>query len=128
MSDAIGMDEKELHPPRRYIGKQEAIRHLLHAAIRLIMKTEDPFAVHLIIHSADKMLIDIAKSRKEELKMDWELYIKDEFHTDFFTKHRATYNYFKHAQKDAATDLPVYDIMMLNVMTLFIAIANYKTL
>jgi hypothetical protein len=115
-------------PPRRHIDKQEAIRHLLHSAIRLVMKQEDPFAIHLLAHSADKMLIDIAKKRGQELRVDWELYIKDDYHKPFFKQHRATYNYLKHAKEDFADDLPVHDIMMLNVMTIFIAIANYTKL
>jgi hypothetical protein len=92
------------------------------------MKHEDPFAIHLIIHSADKMIIDVAKKRRKELKVDWELYIKDEHHAEFFEQHRATYNYLKHAKTDFDDKLPVHDIMMLNVMALFIAIANYGTL
>ena len=115
-------------PPRRTLDKREAVRHLLHTAIRLMMKMEDPFAIHLLVHSADKILIDIAKKRGQELKFDWELYIKDEYHTEFFKRHRATYNYFKHADRDFADDLPVHDIMMINVMTLFIAAVNYGTL
>ena len=44
--------------PRRHLDKHEAIRHLIHSAIRLVMQAEDPFAVHLLVHSADKMLIE----------------------------------------------------------------------
>jgi hypothetical protein len=114
--------------PRRTLDKQEAIRHLIHTAIRLIAKMEDPFAVHLLAHSADKMLIDLAKKRGRELRVDWEDYIKPEYHREFFERHRAAYNYFKHADRDFADDLPVYDIMRLNLMTLFIAVANYAKL
>jgi len=113
--------------PRRTIDKQEAIRHLLHAAIRCILKKEDPFAIHVLVQSADKLLIDFAKKSGQELRVDWELHIKPEYPTAFFKKHRATYNYFKHADLDFGTDLPVHDIMMLNVMTLFICVANYVT-
>jgi hypothetical protein len=115
-------------PPRRFINKQNAIRHLLHVSIRLVMKQEDPFAIHLCIHSADKMILDVAKARGEYPRVDWELYIKDEYHEQFFKQHREIYNYFKHAKKDFGDDLPVRDIMMLNIMTLFIAIANYVAL
>ena len=120
--------EDDTRTPRRWLDKHEAVRHLIHSAIRLILKQEDPFAIHLLIHSADKMLIDLAKKRSQELRVDWELYIKEEYHTAFFDKHRATYNYFKHANKDFADDLPVHDIMMLNIMALFICVANYAKL
>lgn len=117
-------DENE-RPPRRTLNKQEAIRHLLHTAIRLVMKMEDPFAIHLLVQSADSMLIDIAKKQSRLLRWDWEDYIKPEFHKEFFDQHRATANYFKHADRDSTDDLPVHDIMMINLMQLFMDIANY---
>ena len=112
----------------RTLDKQEAIRHLIHTAIRLIANREDPFAIHVLVHSADKMLIDMAKQRGQELRVDWENYVKPEYHKDFFTRYRAIYNYFKHADKDFDDDLPVRDIMSLNVMTLLICTANYSIL
>lgn len=114
---------------RRTLDKQEAIRHLIHTGIRLmIVKREDPFAVHLLAQSADKMLIDMAKARGQELHLDWEHHIKPEHRQEFFANHRAISNYFKHADKDFADDLPVRDIMRLNVITLFICVANYNEL
>jgi hypothetical protein len=114
MTKTSDFDDERV-PPRRIIGKQEAIRHLLYSAVRLVMKDEDPFAARLIVHSADKMILDIAKSRGEHPRVDWEIYIKDEYHKEFFTRHRETYNYFKHAKNDFDAESPVHDIMMLNV-------------
>jgi hypothetical protein len=114
--------------PDRYMDKQEAIRHLIHAAIRLVQKHEDPFAIHLLVHSADKMLIDVAKKLDKELRIDWELYIKPEYHADFFNKMRATYNYLKHADTDFHEKLPVHNIMMMNASSIFICLANYSKL
>ena len=121
-------DDDAMLAPRRTLDKQEAIRHLIHTAIRLIATMEDPFAVHLLAHSAEKMLIDLAKKRGQVLPIDWEVYVKPEYHKQFFKKHRAAYNYFKHADTDFADDLPVHDIMRLNLMTLFIAVVNYAEL
>ena len=114
--------------PDRYMDKQEAIRHLIHAAIRLVQKHEDPFAIHLLVHSADKMLIDLAKKRGQEPRIDWELYIKPEYHKVFFKKIRATYNYLKHADTDFDEKLPVRNIMMLNASAIFLCLANYSKL
>jgi hypothetical protein len=126
------MSEEELaadtRVPDRYMDKQEAIRHLIHEAIRLMQKHEDPFAIHLLVHSADKMLIDLAKKRGEELRVDWELYIKPEYHKAFFKKIRATYNYLKHADTDFDEKLPVHNIMMLNASAIFLCLANYSKL
>jgi hypothetical protein len=75
---------------------------------------------------ADKILIDLAKQNGQYLRIEWELYIKDEYHNEFFKRHRETYNYFKHADRDFAADLPVRDIGMANVMNLFITVVNYR--
>ncbi len=120
------IDDADLPEPRRTLNKREAVRHVIHTAIRLIARMEDPFAVHLLVHSADKTLIDLAKQTGHELQVDWELYIKDEYHDEFFKRHRQTYNYFKHADRDFAMDLPVRDIAMTNVMNLFITVVNYE--
>src|SRR5262249_54039221 len=106
--------------------KHEALRHLIHTAIRLLARIEDPFAIHLLVHSADKILVDLAKQNGQELRVDWELYIKDEYHNQFFKRHRETYNYFKHADRDFAAELPVRDIAMTNVMNLFVTVVNYQ--
>lgn len=121
------IDDGDLQEPRRTLDKQEALRHLVHSAIRLMVRMEDPFAVHLLVHSADKVLIDLAKQNGHELRVDWELYIKDEYHSEFFKRYRETYNYFKHADQDFATELPVRDIAMINVMNLFVTVVNIRT-
>jgi hypothetical protein len=120
------INDMDLPEPRRTLDKREALRHLIHTAVRLVARMEDPFAVHLLVHSADKILIDLAKQNGQELRVDWELYIKDEYHDEFFKRHRETYNYFKHANRDFATDLAVRDIAMTNVMNLFITVVNYQ--
>jgi len=119
------VNDADLPGPRRTLDKREALRHLIHTSIRLITRMEGPFAVHLLVHSADKILIDLAKQNGHELRVDWELHIKDEYQDEFFKRHRETYNYFKHADRDFATDLPVRDISMTNVMNLFITVVNY---
>lgn len=121
-------DEFEREEPRRYLDKQEAIRHLVHGAIRLVLSKEDPFVIHLVVHSADKLLIDVAKKKGTYLELDWELYIKDEYHKRFFKDYRETYNYFKHADSDFNKQLPVHDIAMLNVMAVFLCAVNYTKL
>jgi hypothetical protein len=118
--------EEDDRPARRTMNKQEAIRRLLHTSVRMVMNMEDPFAMHLLVHSADRMLIDIAKKQNKLLRMDWEDYIKPEYHKAFFQRHRETYNYLKHANNDFANELPVRDIAMMNVMQLFMACMNYR--
>lgn len=118
-------DDADLPEARRALDKREALRHLIHTAIRLIAEMEDPFAVHLLVHSADKILIDLAKQNGHNLRVDWEIYIKPEYQKEFFKRYRRTYNYFKHADRDFATCLPVHDIGMTNAINLFVTVENY---
>jgi hypothetical protein len=96
--------------------------------LRLVMIKEDPFVIQLVAHSADKLLIDAAKKMGTYLELDWELYIKDERHKEFFRDYRQTYNYFKHADTDFTQELPIYDIPSLNVMAVFMCAVNYVKL
>ena len=77
LQERMSTDSTDRDPPRRHLDKQEAIRHLVHGAIRLVMAKEDPFVIQLVVHSADKLLIDVAKKMGTYLELDWELYIKD---------------------------------------------------
>jgi hypothetical protein len=116
----------ERYPPKRTLDKQEAIRHLLHGAVRMVMAEEDPFPIHLLIHSADKLLIDFAKRTGRELALDLDQIIRPDRKHEYLRIHRETYNYFKHADKDWETSLPVHDITPLNIVTLYLSIMNYN--
>jgi hypothetical protein len=41
--------------PNRFITKLEGVRHVLHSAIRCQLAGEDPFAVHILAQSAEKV-------------------------------------------------------------------------
>jgi hypothetical protein len=122
----VNVDD-ERKDPRRLLNRAEAVRRLIHTAVRMFALGEDPFAVHLLIQSADKMLFDIAKNRGVDLAFDWEIFIKDEHHSEFFAMYRETYNFFKHANR-GPENLPVYDIAAMNASQLTIAIENYAKL
>jgi len=114
--------------PKRQLDKKEAVRHMIHGAVRLIVAEEDPFIIHMLVQSADKVLIDIANHDKKPLAFDWAEYIRPEKKKYFFNRFREMYNFFKHADKDVDTELPVHDIAGFNVITLFVAIQNYRGL
>jgi hypothetical protein len=115
-------------PPKRTIDKKQAIRHLLHAATRMVAAQEDPFAIHLIIQSADKLLIDVSKHRKKPLAHQWTDNVKPDYRDFFIKLVRETYNYLKHADHDAADSLHVGDIAMMNILQIGLCIVNYHTL
>jgi hypothetical protein len=114
--------------PRRRITKKQAVRHLIHAAVRMIAAAEDPFAIHLIIQSADKLLIDLSKRLKKPLAHDWVENIKDEYRQPLIVVFRETYNFLKHADNDHDEELHVGSIAESNVLLLAVCIANYHAL
>jgi hypothetical protein len=105
--------------------KQEAVKHLLHAAIRLMAAREDPFAIHLLIQSADKMLIDLAKHAKKPLDLNWGESLRPEYQKQFMEIFRETSNFLKHADKDHDAELRVGNIVRFNVLMLAVSTAHY---
>jgi hypothetical protein len=114
--------------PRRRLTKQQAIRHLIHAAVRMIMAREDPFATHLLIQSADKLLSDLAKRASDENLFDWTRSVKPEYKDVLIKLHRETYNFLKHADRDHDQTLHVGDIGTSNILQLGVCITNYQRL
>jgi bifunctional ADP-heptose synthase (sugar kinase/adenylyltransferase) len=95
--------------PRRAIDKKEAARHLIHSAIRLVLKKEDPFAIHVLIQSADKILIDLAKKRGIDVTIDR----KKDLPKDY---------------RDADLIKPIQDIMLSNIKVISSASMNFVNL
>lgn len=114
--------------PVRTLSKQQAIRHLIHAAARLIIAEEDPFAVHLLVQASDKLLIDIAKQTGRPLVFRWDEHLPPEYKKSFLALHRETANFFKHADRDHEDRLGVGEIHEYTVLNLGICIANYWSL
>lgn len=115
-------------PPKRTLTKRQAVRHLIHAAIRLSAAREDPFAIHLLIQSADKILIDLSKRLGQPLAFDWAELIRPEKRTEALTIIREVSNFLKHADKDHDQSLPVMEIVRTNFLQLAICTSNYHAL
>jgi hypothetical protein len=116
------------NPPKHTITKQQAVRHLIHSAGRMIAAREDPFAIHLLIQSADKLLIDLAKKKGQKLRFNWDEFIKPEYKDALIQSIRETYNFFKHADKDHDSNLYVGEIAKTNILQLGLCIVNYTSL
>jgi hypothetical protein len=112
----------------RKINKEEAIRHLIHCAVRMVAAKEDPFAIHLLIHSAEKLLMDVSKQMGKKLVFNWEDYLAKGKASQFFNFHRETYNFFKHADRDFDKELAVPEIAPMNIAFLFVCAENYRKL
>lgn len=114
--------------PLRTITKQRAVRHLIHSAARMILAGEDPFAIHLLIQSADKLLIDLTKKKGLKLTFDWAESAKPEFKRAMLSAYREASNFLKHADKDYDKTLQVGEIVKTNILQLGICIVNYHGL
>lgn len=114
--------------PRRRMSKQQALRHLIHSAVRVIAAREDPFAIHLVVQSADKLLIDLSRKHGKLLALGWTDNIKEEYRSPLMTVFRETYNFLKHADADHDEMLHVGSIAESNVLQLAVACANYHSL
>jgi hypothetical protein len=115
-------------PPKRTITKQQAVRHLIHSAGRMIAAREDPFAIHLLIQSADKLLIDLAKKTGPKLSFNWDEFVKPEYKDFVLGAIRETSNFLKHADRDHDSSLHVGDIAKTNILQIGICIVNYRGL
>lgn len=104
------------------------VRHLIHGAVRMVAAGEDPFAIHLQIHSADKLLIDLAKKQGRELPFTWGKFVKPEYKSAFIETIRETYNFLKHADKDHDQTLHVGEIATANILQLALCVVNYHGL
>jgi hypothetical protein len=112
-------------PAKREMDKKEGARHLLHAAVRMIIAGEDPFAIHLLVQSADKVITDYAARANKTLTADFAAHIRPEKRKEAYAVLRETYNYLKHADSDWDKLLGVQDLVRLNAITLFACVANF---
>jgi hypothetical protein len=90
---------------------------------------EDPFATHLLIQSADKLLTDLAAhSPPGKLVYDWTEVMKPEYKDALLRVHRETFNFLKHADRDHDQTLHVGDITLSNILQLGVGIYNFYSL
>ena len=123
---SAGKDDPYKDSPRRYINKREGVRHVLHAAIRAVLSDEDPFAIHLLGQSAEKVLLDLLANEGVEDPL-YSL-LKPDMRSVFFDIYRESYNFLKHADRDSDGKLGVRNIVGSNDLLLFICIVRYGVL
>jgi hypothetical protein len=118
--------DPDREPPLRYIGKREGVRHVLHAAIRSVFYGEDPFAIHLLGQSAEKVLLDLLENAK--IEDPFFSLLKPEVRSEFFEFYREPYNFLKHADRDSDGKLAVRNIVASNDLPLYCCIHRYRVL
>jgi hypothetical protein len=107
-------DQSSLKPT---LNKQQAQRHLIHAAVRLMAAREGPLAVQLLVQSADKLQIDIASRTGKKLAFQLDALIKPEYKAQVRRRERQLFNFLKHA-----------DLVEINLLALGACVLNYHAL
>jgi hypothetical protein len=80
------MTDADRDEPKRYITKIEGVRHVLHSAIRCQLGGENPFAIHILAQSVERVLVDILKA--ENIPDPFYSLIKPERKAEFFAAYR----------------------------------------
>lgn len=119
-----GSIRNERGPPDREIDKLQAIRHLLHASIRMLFADEDPFALHLVCHSCDKLITDCIKADNLNAGSFIDHVVRPEYRKEFYVIYREVYNYLKHANTDRNSNLGVRQIVQINELSILFNIKN----
>jgi hypothetical protein len=93
----------------------------------MIAGREDPFAIQLLIQSADGLLGDVAKNKGKTLAFTWDEFVKPEYRSAVRAAMRETSNFLKHADTDPDAELYVAEIAKLNILQLGTCIVNYHS-
>ena len=112
--------------PDRTITRLQATRHLIHAAIRMTFWEEDPFAIHLSVSSANRVLTDLAKAKGITLQFDWNDRFKDEYKQLGFAILSETYDFLRHSDETPDAVHGVRSIVQRNDLDLLMAAKRFK--
>lgn len=96
------------------IGKQTAAQRLIHAAIRSIVREDDPLASHVLIVAAFDLLREYGKAKKIVLQSDFLSRLPAQLGKEVAAGIKAIYNFARHSDRDP--DLTV-DIATLTPFT-----------
>lgn len=113
------------------ISKLDIAEEHVETAILLIAMNASPRSAHLPVMAASEIVRAVAKYHKIELKLDLEKYIVPERITEWRKAERRAYNYFKHADRDAAEPYSGPsdgNLRTLNDLSLMQTIANLQGL
>lgn len=115
-------------PPKRLITKKQGLRQIIHSSIRLTFAGEDPFAIHLLGQSAEKVCLDLLKRAGIPDPFDIGSTVYPEYKKAFLTLYREPYNFLKHADRDHDGQLPIYDLVGANDMLISFCVLRYSKL
>lgn len=114
---------------RKPLTKTDIIEKHITAAIQLMAVEANPYSTHVLVMAADEMILQVAEAKGIALTLDYRIYIKDEYQTEYRRKVREAYNWFKHADRDAnaSYDGPSFrDLSQVNEVQTLINIRGFR--
>jgi len=112
---------------RTDITKQEVVSQELATAIVLFFCDDDAISIHVLASAASQILYDVCKHKGLTSVRDiWRDYVVEEHQKDWVNLMRQAFEYFKHAKKDAFTELERFDPRS-NEWVLFNACVDYRS-
>jgi hypothetical protein len=108
-----------------YYDKNTVSLWLINASIRNVFSGACPITNHLSIMSANQIVREYAKARKIALPNDLADLVLAEHRTGFESMQKSRYNFFKHANKDADTEIDVTNLQISNEIDLLLTQGNH---
>jgi hypothetical protein len=113
---------------KRLMTKEEGLRHVVHSAIRQVWREEDAVANCVLVEAANQVSVDLLKHVNKPDPVWDSPYIIADKRNELRRELKKPYNFLKHADNDAASTLPIYDISSSNVLSLFLVVVRYGIL
>ncbi len=117
--------EFEKRNPKRLMTKEDSLRHAVHAAIRQVWREEDPIANCILVEAANDVSVDLLKHAKKSDPVWDSPYIIADKKKELRRELKKSYNFLKHADRDATSTLPVYEMAESNELFLFLVVIRY---
>jgi hypothetical protein len=84
------------------VSKLDVVQNHIEAAVKLIAIESNVFSTHVLAKACEALIIGIAKERKMFIDHDLTIYVKSNYLKQYYRIVNAPYNFFKHADRDAA--------------------------
>lgn len=107
------------------INKEQAMRRLIHAAIRNIIFEEDPVSVHVTVMAAHEMLRYYVQAKKLEVR-DFVSTIKPEHRKSVMDRLNEGYNFLRHARNDPEATFEEGHLHGANKAATFVNCATFQ--
>jgi hypothetical protein len=114
--------------PDRLLTKEQGVRQIVHAAIRMTLGSEDAYATHILVRAADTVIGDLHKRKGISDPLNFANYVRPEYLQDFLAVHNETYNFLKHGHLSHDGAVPIHSIVLLNDILLWMDVARFKSL